>query len=146
MNAPQKSSTKTRYYLYLLRGVGAFVITLILKTLTNVRVIATSEDEDLLRGQVPKIFFYAVAIIAVYLIYGTVTYLFTLYDGESAGRFYVSRRGKVRFLSEVGLIVRSPEFLLETGSFLLLSLIGGMLGAFFETERLLYLPALVQGG
>ena len=144
MDTNGQKSKETRYFLYLLRGVAIFVLTLLIKTVTNIQVIAISQNEDIMRSQSATTLsiFYAVAILGVWLIYGTATYVLSLYDKDAADRFFARHVSEVRFVEEIRHIVRSPEFLLETGVSVLLSLFASLLGGFFETERLLAVAGL----
>lgn len=143
---PAETQSNTKKYLFhALRGVAIFVLMLIVKTATNIQVISLSQNEDIIRGQsgssVMAVFF-AVAAFGVWLIYGTVTYVLALYDTDSAERFFERHVSEVKFIKEAPHVLRSPEFLLETGVSILISLIGGMVGCFFETERFLGLLGL----
>ena len=122
MDTNGQKSKETRYFLYLLRGVAIFVLTLLIKTVTNIQVIAISQNEDIMRSQSATTLsiFYAVAILGVWLIYGTATYVLSLYDKDAADRFFARHVSEVRFVEEIRHIVRSPEFLLETGVSVLL--------------------------
>lgn len=140
----EQKSKETRYFLYLLRGALIFVITLLIKTVTNIQVIAISQNEDIMRSQsaTTLAIFYAVAILGVWLIYGTATYVLSLYDRDAADRFFSRHVSEVKFIEEAGYIIKSPEFLLETGASIFLSLFSALLGGFFETERLLAIAGI----
>ena len=144
MEFHEPKSKETRYFLYLLRGVAIFVLTLITKTVTNIQVIAISQNEDIIRSQsaTTLAIFYAIAVLGVWLIYGTTTYVLSLYDKDASERFFARHVGEVRFIEEAGHIIRSPEFLLETGASVLLSFFAALLGGFFETDRLLAVAGL----
>ena len=112
---------------YPLRGVGSFAILFILKSLTTPRLAS------FVTGEIPNQLFYGFATLGILLIYNSVVHTFTFYDTDSFASFKKRKSEKLRFGNELGIILRSKEFWLETLPVLALSILCSLIGGFYET-------------
>lgn len=124
---PEKSEKKP--WQYFLRGAASFIALFLLKSLTTRRLTAS------LSGEIPSQLFFAFAFLGIILIYNSLVHTLTFYDKDSFLRF--KKRGikglkNVSFKEEVGVIVRSLDFWLETIPVVILSVIFAVFGGFYE--------------
>jgi len=111
---------------YLLRGAIAFFATFLVKSLTTPRF--ASFDTSVIPSQV----FFAFALLGVILIFNSMIHTLTLYDADCFEKFKKRKVEKVTFFKELGNILHSPEFWLETAPALALALLFSFFGGFYE--------------
>ena len=120
-------SPEKKNWQYPLRGVGSFAILFLLKSLTTPRLASFITDT------IPSQLFYAFATLGIILIYNSVVHSFTFYDYDSFAVFKKRKLERLRFTEELGVILRSKEFWLETLPVIAFSLLFSLFGGFYET-------------
>ena len=112
---------------YALRGCGAFLLLFLLKSLTTPRLASFVTND------IPNQLFYGFATLGIILIYNSLIHTFTFYDSDSFAVFKKRKVEEVRFTEELGVIIRSKEFWLETLPAVALSVLFSLFGGFYET-------------
>ncbi len=125
MEGNRKNSEKKIWY-YPLRGVVSFTVLFILKSLTTMRLSAFID------GEIPSQFFYAFALLGIILIYNSLVHTLTFYDTDSFKTFKSRGVKRVSFGEEMGIILRSKEFWLETIPAVILAVLCSLIGGFYE--------------
>ncbi len=131
----KRSYSQKKLWYYPLRGALAFVILFIIKSLTTPRLASYAGDSGL-----PAQLFYGFALLGIVLIYNSLVHTFSFYDSESFKKFKKRDAVSVRFFEELGIILRSKEFWLETLPVTLLSVLCSLLGGFYEAVFTVFPP------
>ena len=127
-NVTVKSEKKPWHYL--LRGAASFIALFLLKSLTTKKLTAS------LNSGIPSQLFYGFAFLGIILIYNSLVHTLTFYDKDSFLKF--KKRGikglkNVSLGKEVGVILKSLDFWLETLPVVILSVVFAIFGGFYET-------------
>ena len=121
------------YWHYLLRSVAIFFIAFIIKNIITGRITTMVEPN------IPSQFFYAFAVLGMLLALNSLFSTFSLYDRAAEEEFKRRNPTSIRFRSEIKLILKTPEFWLNTLPVLIFTVIFSFFGGFLETA-LVILP------
>lgn len=126
MEQKEKKNSEKIWY-YPLRGALAFIALFLLKSLT------TRKLEGFIDRSIPSQFFYAFGVLGIILIYNSIIHTLTFYDKDSFEKFKKRGVREVSFGEELGIVIRSREFLMETIPAVILSVVFAFFGGFYET-------------
>lgn len=126
------------YWLYILRGVAIYFITLLIKTFMGMMILATYSDFELmLESGNTKIPFFVIAIIyfvGTVLLLNSVLYLFSTYDKRVMNDFLDEGWKKVTIGRSFARAIRSKEFIVEFSVIIFFTLIGCLVGWYPEVS------------
>ena len=136
MNTLKEKLRVFPYWLYILRGVAIYFITLLIKTFMGMTVLATYSDFELtLESGMVKIPFFVVSIIyfvGTILLLNSVLYLFSTYDKRVMNVFLDEKWEKVKLTKSFKRAVKSREFVVESSVILFFTFIGCLVGWYPE--------------
>lgn len=123
---------------YFLKGFVIFACFMVIKSLMSLySVIITISSPDNLSvwKSVPEWAIYTIISIGSLFIYNSVINFAVLYDRRAMNLFLAEKKEKITFLAEMKCVLKSREYLIETVTVLILSLIATALGGFYEYKN-----------
>ncbi len=132
--------TKSRAFSYIMRGVSSALLALLLAKLTYFNLLWISEPFDSTLHSLPLWSIKLVCCAALLLIYNSLVHFLSRYDRQQRNAF-VSEDREVYFLSELRRIIKSPVFLLETLSAVLMIAVLSLFGAADEIVGVFFIES-----
>lgn len=131
--------TRSRSYIlamYLLRGTASFAIFFFMRFIMFTLTISVASDSNTqIFTDFPLWSVYFIILLGSLLTYNSLVRHFRLYDAHLRSKYFENLNTGKRF-SEYRQILRTPEFLLESGGAIALFSLFAPLGVFYEAELL----------
>ena len=131
--------TRSRSYIlamYLLRGTASFAIFFFMRFIMFTLTISVASDSNTqIFTDFPLWSVYFIILLGSLLMYNSLVRHFRLYDAHLRSKYFENLNTGKRF-SEYRQILRTPEFLLESGGAIALFSLFAPLGVFYEAELL----------
>lgn len=138
MNSLKEKLRAFPYWLYILRGVAIYFITLLIKSFMGMMVLATYSDFELtLESGMTKIPFFVISIVyfvGTVLLLNSVLYLFCTYDKQVMNSFLDEEWEKVKMFKSFAHALKSREFAVEFSVILFFTLLGCLVGWYPEVS------------
>ncbi len=138
MNKAQ-GTDKFPYGIYFLRGVGIFAIFMAIKSLMTLYCLMISQPStgkgDVF-SSIPVFAIFIIVAVGSLFVYNSLVNFLTLYDRRVMKAFLSKKKHKITFSEEMREVITSREFLVETGTVLLLSLLVATVGGFGEYAQI----------
>ena len=126
-----------RPYMYLLRGGAVFILDYIIFKLSLVVLLAISAPGDSVFHDLPLWSLYLVSTLAFLFAFNSLVGFFTVYNREE--RITALEEGRRDgFFAELGAVLRSPSFILETSVVGALTLLFSLFSGFSEIPDMIF--------
>ena len=126
------------YWLYILRGIAIYFMTLLIKSLMGVMVIATYSDFEMTIEagifKIPPFVVMIIYFVGAILLLNSILYLFCTYDKRVMNDFLDEKWEKVTIGRAFSRAIRSREFIVEFSVVLFFTLFGCLVGWYPEVS------------
>jgi len=130
-------------YIYLLRGGAIFIISYLLFRLALLNLLWISAPGDSLFHDLPLWALQLVAVLALLFALNSLMNFFTLYNRVQRDAALEEGRAD-GFFAELGVVIRSPSFIIETSALCALVIVFSLCGGFSEIPDMLFFGLEIQ--